>query len=396
MNLRKLQIVWAYLIIFIMCMLTGGDWCAINSKFQLITNAVLLLLSVVPLIKMFCSIRYVKLNYFIIPSIVLIFLIINTYQISYFITFIIKFYCVLASIYYFKNKNIDYINVLMNLIYFLAITSLLFYLCIVVLKIDIPYQSYLMNGVEHRNYFFLFFSNQYINIGNIKIIRNNSIFWEPGMFQIYINIALFYELFFKNKFRINRVIIFIVTLMTTTSTTGIIVLIIIILLKIIHCNSENKFLNIIKIFPIITLLLTTVIYIVKIINYKKTTAIMSYSARSNDFFIGIKLFIMKPFNGWGFLNYDIYNKYANTTLGNSNGLVSLAFQMGLIGLIIYIFLSYKLYIFLIQKYKNKLYAIYFVLILIVMNLTEPITYLCINLLFLLSGLFLDERRGEVL
>lgn len=58
--------------------------------------------------------------------------------------------------------------------------------------------------------------------------RNSGPFWEPGIFQIYINIALFFSLFFskeKNeKNSLVHVVIYVVTIFTTISTTGYIIM----------------------------------------------------------------------------------------------------------------------------------------------------------------------------
>lgn len=60
---------------------------------------------------------------------------------------------------------------------------------------------------------------------NIKSLsRNSGPFWEPGIFQIYIVIALYFSLFFfknkKGKFPLLYILIFGITILTTISTTG--------------------------------------------------------------------------------------------------------------------------------------------------------------------------------
>ena len=59
----------------------------------------------------------------------------------------------------------------------------------------------------------------------IGTTRNAGMFWEPGAFQCYINLALVILFFDKNKEEYNgkkfKLIIFIITLLTTQSTTGI-------------------------------------------------------------------------------------------------------------------------------------------------------------------------------
>ena len=60
---------------------------------------------------------------------------------------------------------------------------------------------------------------------NLKCgVRNSGPFWEPGIFQIYIIIALYFALFFfrnqNGKFPYWHVAVYIITLITTFSTTG--------------------------------------------------------------------------------------------------------------------------------------------------------------------------------
>lgn len=50
--------------------------------------------------------------------------------------------------------------------------------------------------------------------------RNNGPFWEPGVFQIYINIAVMFLLFLKEHFSVKYLVVFTVVLITTYSTTG--------------------------------------------------------------------------------------------------------------------------------------------------------------------------------
>lgn len=58
--------------------------------------------------------------------------------------------------------------------------------------------------------------------------RNSGPFWEPGIYQIYINIALYFALFFfKNKDGKTpwiHIIVFCITILTTISTTGYLVM----------------------------------------------------------------------------------------------------------------------------------------------------------------------------
>lgn len=57
----------------------------------------------------------------------------------------------------------------------------------------------------------------YIDTANNK--RNMGMFWEPGAFQTFINLALMFEVSKENPNKIN-VVIFVLTVLTTYSTTG--------------------------------------------------------------------------------------------------------------------------------------------------------------------------------
>jgi len=64
----------------------------------------------------------------------------------------------------------------------------------------------------------------------VEDLRNSGAFWEPGMFAIFLNLALMINIYInKAKLLSHRNIVFIITLITTLSTTGFIVLFLIIL-----------------------------------------------------------------------------------------------------------------------------------------------------------------------
>ncbi len=62
---------------------------------------------------------------------------------------------------------------------------------------------------------------------NAKYKRNWGIFYEPGMFAFFINIATYFMLFVSKNIKIKYIIIFTIALLTTTSTNGYISMILI-------------------------------------------------------------------------------------------------------------------------------------------------------------------------
>lgn len=93
----------------------------------------------------------------------------------------------------------------------------------------------------------LFFSNVKIGTGNLYFLRNQGPFWEPGVYQAYLNIALIFLLFseVKRKQKIIDITILCITVISTISTTGYIVLGIILIAKLFsveHTTIRSKLL----------------------------------------------------------------------------------------------------------------------------------------------------------
>lgn len=109
----------------------------------------------------------------------------------------------------------DFLRKFTNIVYFLCWYSLIVYL----LYITVPDLVEILPDVENiqgRHAENAIFSTIYGG----SYARNQSIFWEPGAFQTYINFALIFELFyFRNPTR-KRLIIYAATLITTYSTAG--------------------------------------------------------------------------------------------------------------------------------------------------------------------------------
>lgn len=57
--------------------------------------------------------------------------------------------------------------------------------------------------------------------GLSELFRNTGIFREPGVFQMYINIALCFHLFCAEKRSVKRVVLYVIVMLTTISTAGI-------------------------------------------------------------------------------------------------------------------------------------------------------------------------------
>lgn len=118
----------------------------------------------------------------------------------------------------------------------LAVTSLIIFMMIPVI---LQYRNVLPQLQLVNNEYTSRYTNLYISLIRWEgSQRNCSVFWEPGAYQIFLNIALWYEMFCKKKRRVNmRMVVFFITIATTISTAGMINAI---LLAISYVSVNNK------------------------------------------------------------------------------------------------------------------------------------------------------------
>lgn len=174
------------------------------------------------------------------------------------------------------------------------------------------------------------FSNFYIYISDTteSFKRNQSLFWEPGAFQAYLNIAIAFELFSKSP-NFKRLNIFLLALITTFSTTGYIALLILIFAYAMFSNKvpNGKWLKVILIVFIIAFILVVIKFashpsnpFMKIVHFYNEQEwdgsgdITSASVRFFAIVLPIQAFLEKPLFGYG------YNGLTQYTLLFTNGM----------------------------------------------------------------------------
>ncbi len=119
---------------------------------------------------------------------------------------------------FFTSKQ--FVDVYIKYIYFLSVVSLIVFV-IANFSTDVfrifPVQT---NTADANVY----------NLGvcmvsvNQEKIRNMGLFREPGVYMIYLNLAIIFELFFKSEINKRNVFVFIITIFTTLSTAAFIAL----------------------------------------------------------------------------------------------------------------------------------------------------------------------------
>ena len=156
------------------------------------------------------------------------------------------------------------------------------------------------------------FYNLYICVffKTTDIVRNTSIFREPGVFVVYLVIAIIIQLF---KFNNNKYLsVYIIALFTTFSTAGYIVFLLVITAKLIEKNAKKIYLYIgLALIPFVTLLWPFIGEVVFGKFGEENAGYASTLARVSSVTIPFFIFLENPFWGSGiekFVNlYPIYS-----------------------------------------------------------------------------------------
>lgn len=263
----------------------------------------------------------------------------------------------------FTKKNVDIRDYFYNSVISIALITLIFYLLADLLKLPLPYK-YIYNGsgYYYRSFFGVFYTYHY----NFLIPRLSGLFWEPGAYQIYLNIALFYYIFNK-KSNAFQYIILILSIILTRSTTGYCIACLLIAYQVIYSDyiSEKLRKKIIIYATTIAALLILIILGIKIVTTSGDKG--SFTLRIADISNGLKIFIENPIFGTGFNNDGPFIAIDTFGRGSSNGLISYLYMTGTIGLVVVLYP----FIMNIKNNTNKRKHIVWFVLFILFNSTEP-------------------------
>ena len=199
------------------------------------------------------------------------------------------------------------------------------------------------NTADHQIVNFVFSGIELNNFGSV-FLRNHGIFWEPGVFQIYINFALIIYLFYQKKFSIKKVLIYSLSIFITFSTAGYIVYAVIMLSYFLNSkdfSSINKTYRRLFVFLFSAVLLIVLLSETSGILYDKLFSKFdmqngSFLARFNSIVSDFYMVKSSPWIGVGMGNINKLTEfYARQVLGvyadsNSNGVF---YQFAAYGLI---------------------------------------------------------------
>ena len=223
----------------------------------------------------------------------------------------------------------DFNIIYVKLFYFLSIFSLAMWIIYLIFPAVIRVLPVISN--EHGRLAYTALFSTISSFGNMGLSRNQGIFWEPGAYQTFVNIAAIIVLFtnhFKEK-KLKYTIVFALTIFTTFSTTGYIVFCGLVLS---YCLSEllsskttSKYLKYIAILMFVAVVFLAVYSMLPqdiqiqlfgklAIYFNNTDRISSTSIRVDAFTNGIKAFLDYPLLGCGITKLSVDGSYTDVIM----------------------------------------------------------------------------------
>lgn len=279
---------------------------------------------------------------------------------------------------YADQCKMDFDELICSTIVFFALTSLIIYVATHMLNLSIPHNYFYLgkNGIRYISYGNLYFEQGYANQQfGLSMYRMTGPFWEPGVYQIFLNYALYKYAFKEN---VNKFIptVLIVDLFLTMSAAGWLCAIGILVFRL----SSSKRVTFKSKILISTLLIIVGIFAALFVisaKFSETYANKSSAfIRINDFLLAAELFIENPIFGTGFNNtkpFELRNSYNTTTyLGSSNGFMTIAYSTGIIGLI-FVLLPFIICASRTHKF-DKCKRVFYTCMILFFNFVEPVYY----------------------
>lgn len=390
---KKLSVMnlYCFIILFLVIFQSGSVQLALStdeSSMQSQICAIALAILLLPFILV--EIKKLKNLYAFTFIIMCFFLIIEAFKypesISSLLIRFLWFYGFLGYCYYCKKKNMHIMRIFSEIVVALASLALILWFLISICglynlgftatKLSYSVTYYIWHGLFGYTPFYS------INIMGFKAYRMQGMFWEPGVYQLYLNLAIYHFLFERNaKNDIKKLIILYINLFLTLSTTG---MCIGILLLGVYITNLPKFRKSKKLLIVISTVNISIacgyVIFVKAMESVQNAAvggIGSMATRFSDLIIGFRLFFENFFIGAGYGNEKLFELSQGWGRGSSNGLIYWMYMMGIIGLVIVIFP----FIRNIRKSKDKVTKrkrILLFIIFILCNLSEPLYYAPLN------------------
>ena len=320
-----------------------------------------------------------KKQLLIITAIFAVFIVVNVFKVPknvfHFFIRLSWFLC----FYVLCNYNQKTKKLLSSYIYliflFLATSSFILFIIINIFRVNLP-----MSVIYVKPFNYYSFAGIYYMIPQAKVTflnqtlyRAQSIFWEPGVFAVFLSYTLYYELFKKEKSSLMIAVFLYICILTTFSTTGIMVG-----TGILGCNFllTKKVSKGIKYLSFSVLAPLALVFLISVWNSKKygegDQLSGSYSLRMFDLVYGFSVLKSNPLFGSGYNNdtifKELFKKMYGYERGSSNGLVTWIITTGITGSILVLFP----FIRKLRNSKTMIQDLCFLIAFILLNMTEPL------------------------
>lgn len=243
---------------------------------------------------------------------------------------------------YEYNKKPYLLIAYRNIIYYIALLSIIMWILCSVIKIipnmGISYSIWGTQTHELKNYFYIYFERdrQWL-FGNLYVC-NRSIFVERSFAAFSFLIGWIYELFIENNPSYIRRIIFAIAMFSTLSMTALIIMLITYAINYVFKKENVTLLVLVKIFIIPLICIIVYAGISLLIKTKMSTG-HSYSSRMSDLINGFIAWKKSPLYGYGYGNTDRIQYLFKT--GYSNSISAILTQGGMLLMVMYIFPLFK-------------------------------------------------------
>ena len=310
---------------------------------------------------------------------------------------------IFSALYYSREENkkqfIPHLYLVLKIILIHSLISFFIYPFIQSFLFEISNSRY--DCVSFLNIFFYLKYTHSFSVLGIDLVRNQGIFWEPGVLQIFLNLLLFIISFVKKK----RGLIFWLTVLaifTTFSTTGLVVMFILLLISF-GADIRKKIL-----FLPISVLLIALVYFVTAANISDKLhgeGQYSFQARFFDLVQPLYMVYENPLTGVGLDDEQFMNTRQKTNFSlnlqaldfsnvNDKGSTnSIMFFLAAAGIPFTLMLLLMLYHQAFILEKRNLFFIFIIISL----MTEPIMLRPFFLTFVISGGigFINKFRWKI-
>lgn len=318
-------------------------------------------------------------------------------------TFILFLVSLLGYFFISKVIGLNFFNTFINSIYYVSLISLPFFF----LTFYVPFLTFIADKVSiiftplsfnennllpneiSRNILIYNFKNYYFAYN-----RNSGPFWEPGMFAVFLNTALFFNLLKTKKAISLRNFIFVLTIITTFSTTGYIGLFFILIVYLLFI-STSRF----RIAYILTLIIISA-YIIELdfmqnkILEQIEMANKSGSSRFGAVLIHWQIIKNYPLTGVGDGLSRFVSYYTDAT-STANGISLVFAKFGIPFGMLYFSLLFVSCIKIVNYHfnqRNYFLGISFYILLLILTFSQDISVRHFYLFLITWGLFYPKRN----